>query len=149
MLCAVSRPEAGLSSEPARDPTLPKTRFLRDESRRWVLKGARWFRPAQEIDVHAADLVVAELDVARALAFVRLRRRAVLDLRNDRRRDDFRRALGEHAGLWRADTVDIAGGIDPGKLRRQRLLVHGHPVIRMRGQPRVDDDLRDAVDGED
>ena len=80
----------GLSSEPARDPAPPEMRFLRDEGGRWLLKGARWFRPAQEIDVHAADLVVAELDVTRALAFVRLRRGAALDLRNDRSSNDLR-----------------------------------------------------------
>ena len=60
------------SAEPAR----PEERLLGDERRRRRLERAGRLRTAEEIHVHAADLVVAELHVTGTLSLVGLRRRA-------------------------------------------------------------------------
>ena len=56
-----------------------------------------------------------------------------------------RRPFSEHARLRSADTVDVADGVDARKRGFERLLVHRHPVERVRRQPGLDDDLRHAM----
>jgi hypothetical protein len=46
--------------------------LLCDERLGWLLEGARGFGTAQKVHVNAADLVVAELHIARASPLVSL-----------------------------------------------------------------------------
>lgn len=61
-----------LRPEPSPGAARSELRLLGDERFRRFLKRSGRFRSAQKIDVHAADLPVSELDIARTLSLVRL-----------------------------------------------------------------------------
>ena len=84
-----------------------------------------------------ADLVVAELDVARAGAVVAGRLRLAADPRDQLVGHDARRALGEHAGLRRADARHVAHRVDVREPRRERARIDRDPsVLRQAGRRR-------------
>src|SRR4029079_9366280 len=61
------------SPEPALQPARAEVSFLGHECRRWSVKHARRLGPAQKTHVYTADLIVAELDIARTRALVGFR----------------------------------------------------------------------------
>src|SRR5262249_58228201 len=78
-------------------------------------------------------------------SFVRLRRRTSAKLRDDRLGDNLRRAFGEDTRLRRADAVHVADRVDARYVGLEGLLVDRHPIVWMRREPGLDDDLRNAV----
>src|SRR4249920_1331235 len=116
-----------------------------DEPFGWRLKRPRGLRAAQEIYVDAPDLPMAELHVAGASSLVSVRRGSTTRLGDKRRRHNLRGAFSENSRLGRAYTVDIAHGINTRVLGFEGLFVHRNPVMRMRGHPRFNDDLRHTM----
>ena len=69
-------------------------------------------------------------------------------LRDDRRRDNLCRPLGEDAGLGCADTIHVADGVDAREPGGQCLLVYRNPVVGMCRQSGLHDDLRHTMHGD-
>src|SRR5262245_65127891 len=99
-------------SKPAAHPAGSEVRFFGDERFGRFLESPRRLRTAQKIHVDSADLIVAELHIARALTPVRVRGRRASKTSDDPFGDSARRSFGEDARLRSADAVDVTHRID-------------------------------------
>ena len=100
---------------------------------------------AQERDVDARDLILAELQVAHAVAAVLCRAGCASDERADPVADHRGLALGEDARLRGSDAGHVADRVHAGKRRLERQRVDRDPAVD--SEPRLLDHQRGPVHG--